>query len=218
MAKVNEAVAHAEIVGGGQTGMHSHAGGGAGLPDNLHGLQFGLLKGATQDRRYPAGGIDATAITTGASVSNVLRVLPFIPPEDMTADKISCYVSTLQVGKIRLGAWANGTNLYPGARLADSGELDTGSAGIKDATISVVMIKGILYWIGYCSNAATPPTFRALAVGSLIPILGLLNNATPTWGVGWTVAFTYAALPDPYPVSATILAGGTMPIVAVRAA
>jgi hypothetical protein len=125
-------------------------------------------------------------------------------------------VSTLAAGKVRLGIYSNGANLYPDALLADSGELDTGATGIKDATISAALTAGTLYWIGYCANAAA--TYRALAIGSLAPILGLLNNATPTWGMGWTVGYTYAALPSVYPGSATVLAGATMPIVAVRIA
>lgn len=213
MAIQAEQVAHAALVGGGQTALHSHAGGG-GTPE--HGLMFGIRTGSTDNRRYPAGAIAATAITTVAAVANVLRVLPFIPPSAMTADRISCYVSTLLAGKVRLGIYANGTNLYPAALLAESGELDTGATGIKDATISAALAAGVLYWIGYCANAAA--TYRALATASLAPIMGLLNNATPTWGVGWTVGYTYAALPANYPGSATILAGGTMPIVAVRAA
>lgn len=213
MTKQTEQVAHADLVGGTQTALHSHAGGG-GTPE--HGLMFGIRTGSTDNRRYPAGAIGATAITTGAAVVNVLRVLPFIPPTAMTADQISCYVSTLLAGKVRLGIYANGTNLYPSARLADSGELDTGTTGIKDAAINVAMTAGTLYWIGYCANAAA--TYRALAVGSLAPILGLLNATTPTWGIGWTVAYTYAALPANYPGSATILAGASVPIVAVRAA
>lgn len=214
MAIQNARVAHPDLVSGAEIALHSHPGGG-GTPE--HGLMFGIRTGSTNDRRYPAGGgSTCTAVATQAATANVLRVLPFIPPVDMTADRISCYVSTLLAGKVRLGIYSNGANLYPDALLADSGELDTGTTGIKDATISVAMTKGTLYWIGYCANAAA--TYRALAVAALIPIMGLLNNATPTWGVGWTVGYTYAALPSSYPGSATILAAGSMPIVAVRAA
>jgi hypothetical protein len=213
MAAQSEKVAAAALVGGAQTALHSHAGGG-GSPE--HGLMFGIRTGSTDDRRYAAGAIGATAIATGAAVANVLRVLPFIPPTTITVDRISCYVSTLVAGKVRLGIYANGDNLYPSTLLADSGELDTGTTGIKDATISASLTAGTLYWIGYNANAAA--TYRALATAALAPILGLLNATTPTWGVGWTVAYTYAALPANYPGSATVLAGGTMPIVAVRAA
>ena len=47
MALQSEAVAHAELVAGGQTSLHSHAGGGGG-PDVKSGLESAITEGTTR--------------------------------------------------------------------------------------------------------------------------------------------------------------------------
>jgi hypothetical protein len=138
---------------------------------------------------------------------------------DMTADRVCCWISTLLAGNnIKLGIYADDESLYPGVLLADSGALDTSVAGIKDVTISVAMIGGQLYWIGYVLNTITTLSLRKLAIGAYIPIMGLSSASTPVWGIGWTVAHTFAnALPNPYTAGGTVLAAAAEIMVAVRA-
>jgi hypothetical protein len=139
---------------------------------------------------------------------------------DMTADRLCCWISTLLAGNnIKLGIYADNGSLYPGALLADSGALDTSVAGIKDVTISVTMVGGQLYWIGYVLNTITTLALRKLAIGAYIPIMGLSTASPPVWGIGWTVAHTFAnALPNPYTAGGSVLAAVADVIVAIRAA
>lgn len=216
MTKQGEVVGHAEIVGGGQTVLHSHAGGG-----DLPGLHYGIIKGSTLNRYYPAGANNTVALGTAGvgAAANALRVFPFIPPMGITAERLACWVSTLLAGNnIKLGIWANGTNLYPSTLLA-SIELNTGTAGLREGTISVAMTAGNLYWMGYVLNTITTLAFRKLAVSAYASIMGLSNASTPVQGIGWTRAHTYAnTLPNPYTAGGTVLAVVADLIIAIRAA
>jgi hypothetical protein len=210
-----EQVAHSGLVGGGEIALHSHAGSSLSVP----GLCYGLIKDAIIDRRYPAGAGNTSALGTAGvgAVANALRVFPFIPPMDVTADILCCWISTLLAGNnIKLGIWSANGVLYPSTLLA-SGEIDTSTTGLKNIVVSVVMTAGNLYWIGYVLNTVTTLAFRKLAVGAYISLMGLSSASTPVYGIGWTVAHTYAnALPNPYTPGGTILAAITDMVVAIR--
>jgi hypothetical protein len=127
-------------------------------------------------------------------------------------DRIAIIVTTLLAGKVHFGIFADSGVVYPSSLLLDSGEFDTGTTGVKTATINLTLNPG-LYWAVIVGNAA--PTLRALATGGAAAILGLDSGLGTASGLGYTVAFTYAALPATFPAGATVLTG-TVPAIFVR--
>jgi hypothetical protein len=168
--------------------------------------------GATPNRWYPAGQVNALAVSAAAPSANNLRALPFFVPKKVTLDRIAINVTTLATGKACFGVYSDDGSVYPGSRILDGGEVDTGTTGVKVVTINQTLTPG-LYWFVHVGNAA--PTLRALAVGGLAHILGLDSTLGTAVGVGYIVAFTYAALPATFPSGATILTG-TSPAIFVR--
>jgi hypothetical protein len=185
-----------------------------------------LRKGAA-GRRFIAGLVTNTTLltsTTGPTV-NTLYAMPFYNPVVAKYDIIECEVTTLGSGSnIRLGIYRDAGIGYPGTLLFDSGDLSAATTGVKSATItsSVQVFQPGLYWFTY-ENSATVPQIRILpGASSMIPMLGL---ATPFGanlpGVGYTVAHTVGALPDPYTAGASVRAAvsavaSPIPAVGVR--
>lgn len=169
--------------------------------------------GTTADRWYPAGLVAAVAMTTGAPTANILRAMPLIVGK-VTLDGIAINVTTLTAGNARLGIYNDDGNVYPGSRILDAGAVDTGSAGVKAIGINQALQPG-LYWLVIVSNAAS--TIRALSLTACMPILGVDNTLSVTPGVGWSVAFNYAALPATFPSAAAAIVAIPIPAIFVRA-
>ena len=172
-------------------------------------------KGATEDRWYVAGMVNATVLTTGAPTANFLRALPLITGR-ATLDRIAINVTAAAAGSARLGIYNDGGNLYPSSLVLDAGEVSTGTTGVKALTIINQTLAPGLYWLVLVSNAAS--TIRALALGGCMAILGLDATLGTAPGVGWSATFTYAALPASFPAGASVLAATPVPAVFVRAA
>lgn len=170
------------------------------------------VKGSTLNQWYTSPNT-GTALTTGAGTVNVLRAIPFIVSKSMTIDQMAINVTTAGAGgtgNARVGIYDDNGNGYPGSRVVDAGTAVTTSTGVKTFTTGLpVTLEPGLYWLVYVhDNATTAPTMRAFAVGSLTPVLGYASTLPTNAQFGWSVAFTYAALP------ATFTAGGA-PITAV---
>lgn len=170
---------------------------------------FGRVTG-----RYYTTIVESTALTTGAPTANNLRAMPFVVVKKITLDRIAINVTTLSAGNARIGIYDD-LNGYPNNRLADSGDLATGSTGLKEANINVILEQG-LYWLVHVGSVA--PTLRCLPVANCIPTLGFDNTLATAPAVGYTVAFSYAALPDTYPGSATYITSVPIPGIFVRIA
>lgn len=142
---------------------------------------------------YPSGSATFTL------VANTLYAIPLVVVRDVTVDRIAVLVATAASGKsIRLGIYNDGTNLYPGTLLLDAGTVSAATTGLKAITISQALTKG-LYWLVLVSDGT--PAMRQL--NAIAPaFLGTDVTDFGTWNVGWTVAFTYAALPDPFTAGA----------------
>jgi len=164
-------------------------------------------KGSTLNQWYSSPGT-GTALTTGAGTVNVLRAIPFVVSKVMTVDQMAINVTTAGAGgttAARVGIYADNGNNYPGALVVDAGQVTTMTAtGVKTFTTGLpVTLDPGLYWLAYVhSCSTTAPTMRAFSVGSLTPVLGYASTLPTNAQFGWSVAFTYAALPD------TFTAGG----------
>lgn len=163
---------------------------------------------------YPSPLI-ADGSPTGNVVTAVdkLFAIPYPVVRTITVDRIALNVTTLgEAGaKARLGIYKNGTNLYPGELLVDTGEIDCTGTGVKPKTIDQQLTRG-LYWLSFITNENT---WKRGHVDDHIPILGggTTINATQS---SWTVDHSYAALPDPFPAGAALTAG--LVLVALRIA
>ena len=135
-------------------------------------------------------------ISQVSATADTLYAVPFLVARDMTVDRIAIYVATLAAGKsARLGIYRDGTNLYPGDLLLDAGEVSVASSGLKAITIDQALTKGI-YWLAIVSDGA--PVIRAAAF-TVQTVLGLgVGFGATDPQTGWSVSYTYAALPDPF--------------------
>lgn len=161
-----------------------------------------------------AGLVNATALTTGAIAANILYAFPIIaPPLRVTLKMLGFNVTTLSAGNARIGLYRNKAynDLYPGELLADSGDISTGSTGVKqfNPATAIPLTPGEMYWLALVGNAT--PTLRALAMASIYPTLGLPAAGGTALQVGYSVAHAYAALPNPFTAAATILTAVPLP-------
>ena len=149
----------------------------------------------------------------GGQISNHTFVLtadrftafPFMIARPITVDRIGIYVSGAAAGgtKARLGLYADGTNLHPGALVTDYGTVAVDAAILVAITISpaALLAKG-LHWLAVVSDAA--PTIKTRDFG--FPPLGVPTD------FGYQNAWWYkddpaspayfTALPDPFPTAA----------------
>lgn len=159
-------------------------------------------KGSTLNQWYTSPGT-GTALTTGAGTVNVLRAIPFIVSKITTVDQMAINVTTVGAGgagTARVGIYADNGNSYPGVLVVDAGTAVTTSTGVKTFTTGLpVTLDPGLYWLAYVhGNSTTAPTMRAFAVASMTPVLGYASTLPTNAQFGWSVAFTYATLPDPF--------------------
>ena len=132
--------------------------------------------------------------TNPGVTANTLYALPFVAHRAITVDRIAIHVATLAAGaSARLGIYQAGTNLYPGSLLLDAGVVSVATTGVKAITISQALAAG-LYWLALVSDGA--PNVRGVAA-AFTPV-GVKPTAFDIGYCGWNVAFTYAALPDPF--------------------
>lgn len=178
-------------------------------------------KGSTLNEWYTSP-ITGTALTTGAPSYNNLRVTPFIVSKTTTIDSMAIDVTSAGSGgttSARVGIYADNGNDYPGALIVDAGAVSTmGSTGIKTFTTNLpVILQPGLYWLAYVNDcASTAPTIRAFAVASLIPVLGFASTLPTNAQFGWSVTFTYAALPATFPTGGAAITAVPIPAVFVR--
>ena len=144
--------------------------------------------------------------------ANYLKAVPFPVPRPITLDRIAIYVTTAggAGAEMRLGIYNDGVNLYPAGLLLDAGTIDATTTGIKAIIINQALAKG-MYWLAYVCNDAT----------AKIPMVyyhtSPLGYSDPRYSAGNVhIAYTYGALPNPFPSSAT--EGGYLYLVSVTIA
>ena len=173
-------------------------------------------KGSTLNQWFTSP-VTGTALTTGAPAANTLYAIPFIVSKVMTIDQMAINVTTLGSGSTpRVGIYADNGNSYPGALVVDAGTQSGGATGVKTYTTGLpVTLDPGLYWLAYVTNA-TAPTIRTFAVASLNPVLGYSSALGTAPNLGWSVAFTFAALPSTFTAGGTPVTAVPIPTVFVR--
>jgi len=143
------------------------------------------------------GVIGGSATTSVAA--NYLYAVPFYAAAAKTVIAMILEVTTLGAGSSRLGIYTDDGSLYPGTRLLDAGTIDVSSTGFKEITaLNQALAANTLYWLVCVSNVTH--VVRGYTAAWLPH--GFPNTTVTAMSV-YRVAFTYAALPTPFPVSAT---------------
>lgn len=152
--------------------------------------------------------VNAYYVSSVAVVADTLYAYPYVVVRTMTIDRIAIYVATGVSGKARLGIYNTGTNLYPGTLLLDAGEVDVTSSTLVAATVSQQLTKGVYFFV-LVSNVA-PDLHGGNTNRGGITILGQnIANFGQTYA-GWSVSFSYAALPDPFPAGGSLINTGAL--------
>jgi len=170
-------------------------------------------KGSTFNNRYVFGAaypspVIATTSTTLPAI-DTLWALPMILTQTTKFDTITFRVTTNSTagGVARVGIYRDNGNMYPGALIFDSGSIATDSGTVKDTTITsgLQIFPPGMYWGAIVFGTAAPQTKVFNTIPGMISLgfdSGLSGN---TSGYGYSVAHAFAALPDPYTASATLL-------------
>lgn len=144
------------------------------------------------------------ATTTLAATNDILYACPIIISSAITITSIGIEVTTFAAGNVRVGIYTNTAGM-PDALLVDSGALSTGTSnGFKSAVISQSLTLG-LYWIAGVFSAT--PTVRAITTVNSLHHLGFSSGTDTAVHTGVSVAFSYAALPNPFTGGAALHTG-----------
>ncbi|MBA7560977.1 hypothetical protein ES708_02611 [subsurface metagenome] len=144
------------------------------------------------------------ATDTAAVGVNRLYATPFIVARALTIDRLAIEVTTAAgAGSIaRLGIYANGIDLYPGALIQDYGTVLVDAIAVVAAAGVQALASGI-YWLVVVADAA-PTLVHLRAAWS--PLGQLSTDFTaPFVGTGWyNVGIGAGPLPDSYPAGGTL--------------
>lgn len=161
----------------------------------------------------PTGGDSVgTSIVSG----NLMVMIPFPTGRGGVLDRIAIRVTSAATagGRAQLGLYlpTSESNIYPGALLADYGEVVTDSTGIKSVTIDESLPADSLIWgCAWFGAYATNPTMRTAPIRSHSAFLMGTDNTldVPSW-ISLSKSHTYAVgLPDPAPSGLTPLVYNT---------
>jgi len=109
------------------------------------------------------------ALTTLIGAANRMDIYPFTPRGDLTIDRLSINCTTaVAASTVKIVLYASDTNGKPAALIVETATLDTSSTGVKEATVSQTLRKGVTYWVGVRhSSTATLSLFGQAATPEL---------------------------------------------------
>jgi len=150
--------------------------------------------------RYYTTPIASSASNTVTPAIDLLYAIPFIVPDTHTYDRISVECTTQDAAEpndARLGIYRDNGAGAPSALVLDAGEIDLAGTGAKEITISQSLTPG-WYWLAFVteSGVAILRGFSAAGAQSWLGSTTVTDGSTSY--TYWKVAFTYAALPDPF--------------------
>ena len=144
-------------------------------------------------RYYSSPGVNA--LTTLTLTINTLYAIPILLPELHTATTINIEVTTQSAGNnLRMGIYSDLSGV-PDTLILDAGTVSLTGTGNKAISISQSLPMN-WYWLALVANGAA--AVRALSQTNAMPMLGFSSGTDTTIHVGWSVAFTYAALPSTF--------------------
>jgi hypothetical protein len=177
---------------------------------------LGYRKRGTVSPRYYTSPSTGLAMGTAVLAANTLYAMPMVIENAVTIDQLLINVTTAGTGSsVRVGIYDDNNN-EPDQRIVDCGAISSATTGVKTYTTGLpISLPPGLYWLVAVCNT-TAPQIRGFAVGGVIPLLG--NDATlgTAAGLGYSVNFTYTALPTSFPASPTVRTAAPLPAIFVR--
>jgi hypothetical protein len=169
-------------------------------------------KSSTFEVWYTFGSYNVSSTGVSSSGTNTLQAIPFFSGEGGKVDRIAFEVTTGgaagSVARCGIYESTSDTNLYPSKLLADSGEFDTTTTGVKSATIDVQLLANRVYWLvlhpGVAAHVGRNVGAATIGGTPLGMPETMGNNAGRT---SITVNRSYAALPATFPGSAATATG-----------
>jgi len=109
------------------------------------------------------------ATTTLAGAANRIDLFPFIPRADLSLDRLTANVTTaVAAAEGKIVVYAANESGHPAGLLLETGSLDFSTTGLKEATVSLTLRKGVTYWLGIRhSSTATLSAWVANATPDL---------------------------------------------------
>lgn len=161
------------------------------------GALTGTVKTGSTYYYYP----NSSALAAATPSTNAMTAVAIWLPSGITLDRIGVEaIGTTANAKCRLGIYLDSGSGMPGALLIDAGQVDTSTAGNKEATISQAITTSGLYWLVAvaqtaaaqvrCANGMTPAIQAATS-------LGTAPSASNTFS-GFSIGSISGSLPDPY--------------------
>lgn len=147
-------------------------------------------------------------LTAGTVSTGFLYATPFVVPRGGTLDRIGVEITTAVAAQtFRVGIYSatSATNIYPNARVLDSGALSAAATGLVSATISQALTGGTLYW-AIVASSHNNIAMRLISQNDHLQTLGVGTAALGTFHTRLHVAQAYGALPANYPAGATLAA------------
>jgi len=178
----------------------------SGLPDtNFKPREWKDFRTTGDGLWYPAGVGNATALGGGGNpTANLLYALPFISPSrGGRLDRMGFHVTATNAGSGRMGIYRNALDgrLFPGELIVEGTDVSTEATGLKEVTISTILLPETIYWISYKQSSTA--SLRNVTAASWDANLGTDGvQATTAFTVGYSVAHTFAtAYPATYPTA-----------------
>lgn len=144
--------------------------------------------------------ISASVPSGVTAVADTLTAVPVVLPANMTIDRLAIKMSTAgtagALARVGIYAPTSTADIYPSALVVDSGAIAVDTTTAQMATVSAALTAGTCYWFAHVfQSVATMPIYQA---NSFNTSMLLVNTTDLTAKRSLSVAFTYAALPDPY--------------------
>ena len=128
--------------------------------------------------------------------ANRMDIYPFIPRGDMTIDRLSVNCTTaVAASTVKIILYASDTDGKPTALIVETATLDTASTGVKEATVSLTLRKGVTYWVGIRHSGAPTLSLFGQAATPELTTDGITVN--PRKVLRQTLTYATAA-PDPW--------------------
>jgi len=156
---------------------------------------------------YHTNALGAGSLTSAPIQANRLFAMPFPVPVTQKFDRIAVNITMGATGVCRLGIYADNGRTYPGTLILNAGEINTGTNGGQQFTVSQTLHAGI-YWLACLFNAT--PSISNVPAGAVVHLGRSLSQIAGEAQSGWTIlSFPYGNLPSPFPTMASGMMGST---------
>jgi hypothetical protein len=170
--------------------------------------------GPTPNRRYFAGvAVNTSAPSSTTFSPNTLYAVPFVfQGGGSTAARLGVKINTaVPSSHFRCGLYTNtsATFPYPASLVAETGSLLGSGTGVQEGSVGAAISPGNVYWCVYVCDLTS--LFVNSYAGSSQGMWNILGGDATYGGVsplGWSVAFTYGALPGAFPAGGALLQVG----------